>query len=139
MSEQRVPGGPGETAPREGRFRRLISRLTSSHEQLEAEELLQDTQQVGGTPIANCPDRERVTVSGTLRTVTLRPRAGVPALEAELYDGSGALSVVWLGRRQIAGIEPGRQLIAHGRITYNQGRSIMFNPRYELRPAGGRD
>ena len=84
-------------------------------------------------------DRERVTVSGTLRNVTLRPRAGVPALEAELYDGSGAVSVVWLGRRQIAGIEPGRQLIAHGRVTKSQGRFVMFNPRYELRPIGGRD
>jgi hypothetical protein len=143
MPEQRAAGGAGRpesaAGSREGRFRRLISRLTSSHEELEAEELLQDTRDFGGTPIASCPDRERVTVSGTLRTVTLRPRAGVPALEAELYDGSGALSVVWLGRRQIAGIEPGRQLIAHGRITYNQGRSIMFNPRYELRPVGGRD
>ena len=136
MSDQHVPGDSGRSASREGRFRRLINRLTSSHEELDAEELLHDTHQVGGTPIAECPDRERVTVSGTLRTVTLRPRAGVPALEAELYDGSGALSVVWLGRRQIAGIEPGRGLIAHGRITYNQGRSIMFNPRYELRPVG---
>lgn len=123
----------------ESRFKRLVGRLTSSHEELEAEELLHDTQAVGGTPIADCPDRERVTVSGTLRTVTLRPRAGVPALEAELYDGSGALAVVWLGRRQIAGIEPGRQLIAHGRIAQNQGRPIMFNPSYELRAVGGRD
>ena len=46
-------------------------------------------------------------VCGTLRSVTLRPRAGVPALVAELYDGSGTVQVVWLGRRQIAG-HPGR-------------------------------
>jgi hypothetical protein len=138
MQDQEGPVEGGRVR-REGRFRRLISRLASSHEELDAEELLHDTQEIGGTPIAVCPDRERVTVSGTLRTVTLRPRAGVPALEAELYDGSAALAVVWLGRRQIAGIEPGRQLIAHGRITHNQGRPIMFNPRYELRPAGGRD
>jgi hypothetical protein len=139
MHEQDRPGDVGRAARPEGRFRRLISRLTSSHEQLDAEELLADTQQVGGTPIVDCRDRERVTVSGTLRTVTLRPRAGVPALEAELYDGSGVLSVVWIGRRQVTGIEPGRALIAQGRVTEQQGRLIMFNPRYELRPQGSRE
>ena len=41
--------------------------------------------------IAEAPDRERVRLRGTLRTVTLRPRGGVPALEAELFDGSGSL------------------------------------------------
>jgi hypothetical protein len=121
----------------------MLSRLTSSYQKLEAEQLLQETHDLGGTPIATCAERvaarEPVTVSGTLRTVTFRPRAGVPALEAELYDGSGALSVVWLGRRQIAGIEPGRQLVAHGRIGTIQGRPVMFNPSYELRPISGRD
>ena len=46
-------------------------------------------------------------LSGTLRTVTLRPRGGVPALEAELDDGTGVIIVVWLGRRRIAGIGAG--------------------------------
>ena len=87
-------------------------------------------------PINRCGDRERVTVSGTLRTVTLRPRAGVPALEAELYDGSGTVSLVWLGRRRVPGIEPGRVIVADGRITYHQGGPVIYNPRYELRPVG---
>ena len=78
-----------------------------------------------------------MTLCGTLRTVTLRPRAGVPALEAELYDGSGTVAIVWLGRRQIAGVEPGRGIRVHGRLAVNEGRPVMFNPRYELRPAGG--
>ncbi len=77
-----------------------------------------------------------MTVTGTLRTVTLRPRAGVPALEAELFDGSAALDVVWLGRRSIVGIEPGRKLIASGRISMSRGRRVLFNPKYELRPLG---
>ncbi|GAA2155168.1 OB-fold nucleic acid binding domain-containing protein [Kitasatospora kazusensis] len=120
----------------QGRFRRMLSRLTSSAEELQAEELRQDAAESGCTPIASCGDRELVTVAGTLRTVTLRPRAGVPALEAELFDGSEALDVVWLGRRSIIGIEPGRRLIASGRISHARGRRVLFNPRYELRPAG---
>ena len=55
-------------------------------------------------------------LQGTLRTVTLRPRGGVPALEAELYDGSGTIVLVWLGRRRITGIEPGRSIQVIGRL-----------------------
>jgi hypothetical protein len=122
---------------RQGRFRRLLSKLTTSDAELEAQELQQDAVESGSTPIGRCGDREKVTVTGTLRTVTLRPRAGVPALEAELYDGSGTLSVVWLGRRRIGGVEPGRVLTASGRVSWAEGHPVMFNPRYELRAATG--
>ncbi|WP_327069176.1 OB-fold nucleic acid binding domain-containing protein [Kitasatospora sp. NBC_01250] len=120
----------------QGRLRRMFTRLTSSTEELQAEELRQDSVVCGCTPIADCGDRDVVTVAGTLRTVTLRPRAGVPALEAELFDGTDALDVVWLGRRSINGIEPGRRLTASGRISHARGRRVLFNPRYELRPVG---
>lgn len=82
--------------------------------------------------MADLESRRDATVCGTLRSVTLRPRAGVPALEAALYDGSGTLTVVWLGRRQIAGIEPGRRIRVHGMITSSEGEPALFNPRYEL-------
>jgi hypothetical protein len=114
----------------------MLRRLTSSEQELHAEELRHDTEAVGATPIAQTADRTRVKVCGMIKTVTLRPRAGVPALLAELYDGSDTLQLVWLGRRQIAGIEPGRSLVAEGRVTVQQGRRTMFNPRYELRPSG---
>ncbi|MFC5910090.1 OB-fold nucleic acid binding domain-containing protein [Streptacidiphilus monticola] len=120
----------------QGRLRRMFSRLSTSSEELHAEELRQDAESIGSTPIAACADRSQVTVAGTLRAVTLRPRAGVPALEAELFDGTDSLDVVWLGRRSIVGIEPGRKLIAHGRISHARGRRVLFNPRYELRPVG---
>ncbi len=101
-----------------------------------SQELLRETAEVGCTRIQDCRDRQLVTVTGTLRTVTLRPRAGVPALEAELFDGSAPLDVVWLGRRSIVGIEPGRRIIASGRVSHNRGRPVLFNPKYELRPVG---
>jgi hypothetical protein len=40
---------------------------------------------------------------------------------------------VWLGRRRIAGVEPGRQVEVTGRIGVQDGVRIMYNPRYELR------
>jgi hypothetical protein len=40
---------------------------------------------------------------------------------------------VWLGRRRIAGIEPGRQIKVVGRCGHQDKMRVMFNPRYELR------
>ncbi|MET7642019.1 OB-fold nucleic acid binding domain-containing protein [Streptomyces sp. NPDC005438] len=118
-----------------GRLRRLVERW-SAEMNPRAAASLEEAQPTGCTRISECGDRQVVHVTGTLREVALRPRAGVPALEAELFDGSAALDVVWLGRREIAGIEPGRKLIASGRIAMNHGRPVLFNPKYELRPLG---
>lgn len=116
-------------------LRRILRKLTWSAGELDAEELRVATRESGATPVAECGDRARVTVTGTLRTVTLQPRAGVPALEAELYDGSGTITLVWLGRRQILGIEPGRRMDAAGLVTLvPDGERVMFNPRYTLHP-----
>ncbi len=114
-------------------IRGFLRRLTSSKAELEAEELQRTSDEVGATPISACAARRRACVAGTLRTVTLRPRGGAPALEAELYDGSDVINLVWLGRRRIAGIEPGRLVRAEGLVSVQDGRKVMFNPRYELR------
>lgn len=127
MSDERSGG-------RTGLLRRYLARLTTTEHDLEAAELQDDVRSSGSVPVQRCVDRQKVTLCGTLRTVTIAPRAGAPALEAELYDGSGTVTVVWLGRRRVGGIEPGRRIVATGRIAVHDGRRLMFNPRYELRP-----
>ena len=108
-------------------------RQWASQAHAEAVEPRGDAVRAGCIPINDAPDRDLVTVQGTLRTVTLRPRGGVPALEAELYDGSGTITVLWLGRRRIAGIFPGRSIRVTGRIGVHDGARLMYNPRYDLR------
>lgn len=88
----------------------------------------------GATTVAQAPDRTPVTLRGSLRTVTLVPRGSVPTVEADLDDGTGVVTLVWLGRRRIAGIETGRSLTATGRVGVHEGRRVLFNPRYELMP-----
>ena len=119
-------------APHRGRRLRSSINRWASPASREALELQHETVEAGCCPIVQAADRQPVWLHGTLRTVTLRPRGGVPALEAELYDGTGMLTVVWLGRRRIAGIEPGRNLSVEGRIGLQDGTRVMFNPRYEL-------
>lgn len=115
------------------RLRRSLSKWANTEDR-HARELRETFAESGVDTIAEAPDRERVRLRGTLRTVTLRPRGGVPALEAELYDGSGVITVVWLGRRRISGISPGRAIQVEGRIGAGEGARVMYNPRYELIP-----
>lgn len=131
MSETRS-AEPG----RRGGLRERLARWAAPQQEVHAEAERAEAVRLGGTPIAELPMRRTATVCGTLRAVTLRPRAGVPALEAEMFDGSGSLAVVWLGRRQIAGVEPGRRVRVHGMVTDMHGHRTMFNPRYELMPRG---
>ena len=42
------------------------------------------------------------------------------------------VTLVWLGRRHIAGIEPGRHLTARGRVAVRDDRKVIYNPYYEL-------
>ncbi len=118
-------------------LRERVQQALASREEVEAGEERQDALTTGCTPVAQLPDRQRVTVAGVVRSVTLRPVEGVPALEAQLYDGSGTLDLLWLGRRTIAGIEPGRRLRAEGLVASVNGRRTIYNPRYELRPRPG--
>ena len=59
---------------------------------------------------------------------------GQSAYEVELYDGSGATTVIWLGRRSIPGIFAGRRMRVNGRMTFVDGHKTIYNPRYILKP-----
>jgi len=117
-----------------GWLHRLRHRFSGNLHDIEAAELRADTLVSGATPVDQCCTGERVVISGTVRSVTLPPRDQMPAYEAEIYDGSGFLRVIWLGRRRIGGVTPGRMISLTGRVTQNEGRATMFNPRYQLRP-----
>jgi hypothetical protein len=121
-----------ESDKRPSRFSRLMHRLTASEAELDAEELRRDAAQSGSMPASVCRRGQVVSVTGRLRTVVYTPRTNLPTLEAELYDGSDLITLVWLGRRHIAGIEPGRAITARGRIAVRDDRKVIYNPYYEL-------
>jgi hypothetical protein len=113
-------------------MRRFVRRLLASPEELDAEDLQRDAAECGATPACDVRRGQLVTVTGRLRTVVYTPRTNLPTLEADLYDGSDLIRLVWLGRRHIAGIEPGRSITARGRIAYREDRKVIYNPYYEL-------
>ncbi len=118
---------------RESWLRRKLHRMTADETQLEAEELQQKVTKVAGAEkMSACRDRDSVCVAGTIRSVTQKSRSGGPSLEAEIYDGTGSVVAVFLGRRRIPGIEVGRSIVVRGRLTTQDHKPTVFNPRYEL-------
>ncbi len=117
-------------------------RLLASREALQSAEIQRQLSELprprsATVPIADSLDREIVDVAGTLRAVTLRPRSASLTMQAELWDGTGCLQLVWLGRRDIPGIQPGRKIVVRGRLTMVKGERTIFNPAYELQPTAG--
>jgi amino acid transporter len=79
--------------------------------------------------------RQHVKIVGTVRSMKVQPMGGVPSLELALADDSGGITVVFLGRRRIAGIEPGARLTVEGRAGEHHGRLALINPLYQLLPS----
>ncbi len=116
-----------------GNSPRLWRRLAASAGALDADDLLQESDECNAAKCGRLAKGDRAVVQGRIRHVVYTPRENVPTVEAELFDGSGTLELVWLGRRRIAGIEPGRSITVTGRIGEHDGRLAIYNPRYELR------
>jgi len=91
-----------------------------------------DLQVAGATPIIEALWRHRVTVAGRVRSVRVAPQHDSPTLELVLTDGTGAISLVFLGRRAVAGIEVGTRMSAEGMVGEHKARLALINPTYQL-------
>jgi hypothetical protein len=111
-----------------------LVKLTADRDALHAADLQADCRDQGATPIADTAAHDYVDVAGTLRTVTLRPRGTSLTMEADLWDGTASVTLIWLGRRDIPGIRPGRRITVHGRVAQVKDERTIYNPSYQLQP-----
>jgi hypothetical protein len=111
----------------------MLRRLTADVQALDAAELMTDVEQCAAVPINRLRRGDLALVTGRLRAVQYTPKENVPTFTAELFDGSASIDLVWLGRRRIAGLEPGRAVFARGRVGVHEDRLAIYNPWYELR------
>ena len=115
-----------------GAFRRMLRKLTSDVEVLDADDLSEDSEKSGAQRASECAFGQEVTVFGRLRSVEFCPQDADASLEAELFDGTEGVTLIWLGRRRIPGIEPGRTMRVRGRLAVRDGRKVLYNPYYEI-------
>ena len=84
-----------------GPFRRMLRKLTSDVEVLDADDLSEDSERSGAQKACDCSRGQEVTVFGRLRTVEFCPQDAEASLEAELFDGTEGVTLIWMGRRRI--------------------------------------
>ena len=82
-------------------------------------------------PVWAHPTGRAVTLTGLLLSVIQR-ETPTQAVEADLVDGTRHITIVWLGRAQMLGLDAGRRIRITGRVGSEHTRPVMFNPRYEL-------
>jgi len=86
----------------------------------------------GTSPIGEVQWRQRVRVAGRVRSVRVPTGGATANLECTLVDATGAILLVFQGRRRIPGIQQGARLVAQGMVGAWEGRLAILNPDYEL-------
>ncbi|CAB4531357.1 unannotated protein [freshwater metagenome] len=84
------------------------------------------------TKIGEIEWRKRAQVQGRVTSIKTAPRGSAPALQVEIWDETGGVSLQFLGRREIAGLEVGSQMRAEGMVGEEGGSMVILNPSYEL-------
>ncbi|MFM8958073.1 MAG: hypothetical protein ACKOJH_11800, partial [Actinomycetota bacterium] len=109
-------------------LRDLFSKGATSRTELVTERLSDQFEHLQLVSLADMPLRERVEVCGEIRRMTVKPRAGIPAVEVEINDGTGELTVIFSGRQRIPGIGHNRCLTVCGVARVNNPKNYwMFN------------
>lgn len=87
------------------------------------------------TPLGEVRTRAIATTGGRISYVEVSPHDSPARLTLRVVDSSGAIDCVFLGRRLIAGLEPGAMVGIEGRVAPGSDVPVIFNPRYELQIA----
>jgi len=84
------------------------------------------------TPIGSIEWRKRSKVHGRVTSISTAPRGSAPMLQVEVWDETGGITLNFLGRREIAGLEVGLEMRAEGMVGEEDGQLTILNPSYEL-------
>lgn len=86
-------------------------------------------------PIADVKWREKVKVAGRVKALRVQPWADqVASLELTLADHTGGITVVFLGRRTLGGVNLGSHMVVEGMTSEHHHLLTILNPAYQLLP-----
>ena len=83
-------------------------------------------------PIGNAKWRRRAHVRGNVTSIRTAPSSAAPRIDVEVWDTTGGITLQFLGRREIAGLEVGKTICAEGMVGETEGALTILNPSYEL-------
>jgi RecG-like helicase len=71
-------------------------------------------------------------VQGRVSSIKSAPADSSPTVEVEVWDETGGVTLHFLGRREISGLDVGSQIKAEGMVGENNGQLVILNPSYEI-------
>jgi hypothetical protein len=114
--------------------RDFAKRFTTSIEDIDAARIQSRFAGLELTPIADMPLRRPVRIGGEVGRIRSTPRSGIPSFEVVVSDGTGEITAVFTGRRNLGGVAHGRRVVLDGVAYTDRGRRIVVNPAYTLLP-----
>ena len=102
--------------------------------EIDAERLVDRFAKLRLNPISELEARDRTKVCGEVKRMTIKPRSGIPSMEIVINDGTGDATVIFSGRRHVAGIEHGHCIVVEGVAFADGNRLVFLNPAYSLLP-----
>ena len=104
--------------------------------ELDAERLVDRFAELRLQPLGELEARDRTKVCGEVKRMTIKPRSGIPSMEIVINDGTGDATVIFSGRRHVAGVEHGHCIVIEGVAFADANRLVFLNPAYSLLPSG---
>jgi hypothetical protein len=102
----------------------------------DAERLIDRFSSLRLLPLGELEARDKTKVCGEVKRMTIKPRSGIPSTEIVINDGTGEATVIFSGRRHVAGIEHGHCIVIEGVAYADANRLVFLNPKYSLLPMG---
>ncbi len=102
--------------------------------ELDAERLVDKFNYLNLTPLGEVVVRTKIKACGEVKRMTMKPRSGIPSMEIVINDGTGQVTVIFSGRRHIAGIEHGGCIAVEGVAYRERNNTVFLNPAYTLLP-----
>lgn len=119
-----------------GLLQKLKERLDEDLEEVEAQANRDWCGELEGlTPASEVQPRSVASVGGVVQSIKVIPSRDTTTLAIRINDGTGDVTALWLGRRQIKGIKLGSRLVVEGTIVERDGRLEVLNPAYDLIPS----
>ncbi|GAB2544548.1 OB-fold nucleic acid binding domain-containing protein [Brachybacterium huguangmaarense] len=109
-----------------------LKRAFAASDEIDAERARREAERAGHDNVADIADRAKASLMGVVSSMVIHPRSVAATVEADLFDGTGVVTLIWLGRESIAGVRPGARLEVEGFAARRGGRRVMYNPRYTV-------
>ncbi len=84
--------------------------------------------------VCEVTERKKASLYGVLRSATFPAPTGPGSFSATLFDGTGSIDVVWLGRKSVPGIKAGIRLAVQGMVVSRSNGLCIINPTFQIEP-----